>query len=217
MYGSFQSGSTSPSSVSRGLLSETERNLWCLLMGVVCANAFSVKMTGLVTPFLIAIESFFAIWFLRKGVPILDGIKIAIIATLTYSFWFALHFAILIRHGDGDEEFMTERFQSTLLESKYYDPNATWEGFWWTLYTLNRRMIVHNANILAPHPWMSSWYEWILNLRGVSYYGKDQKHSYTAAVYLIGNHAIHMGVILGIIGFGVAIGLYLRLRPAVAA
>ncbi len=212
----MRSAQASPRPAPR-LLTARARNLWCLLMGVVCANAFSVKMTGLVTPFLIAVESFFAIWFLRKGAPFLDLFKILVVAGLTYAFYFAVHFAILIRHGDGDEEFMTEQFQSTLLESKHYNPQATWEGFWWTFYTLNRRMIVHNANILAPHPWMSSWWEWVLNLRGVSYYGKDGKFTYTAAVYLIGNHAIHLGVALAILIFLGCGGAYLRLRSSVVA
>jgi dolichyl-phosphate-mannose--protein O-mannosyl transferase len=174
-------------------------------------------MTGLVTPFLIALESFFGIWFLRRGAALRDLLPVLVAAVATYAFYFAVHFRLLTRHGDGDEEFTTVQFQSTLLESKHYDPTAKWEGFWWTFYTLNRRMIVHNANILAPHPWMSSWWEWILNLRGVSYYGKDLKHTYTQSVYLIGNHALHMTVVAAIGVFLVCAGLYLRLRPSVAS
>jgi dolichyl-phosphate-mannose--protein O-mannosyl transferase len=206
------STSTSPS-----LLTERERTMWCVVVGVVCGNAFSVKMTGLVTPFLIAVESFFAIFFLKRGAPFLDLIKILVVAFLTYALWFAVHFALLTRHGDGDEEFTTPQFQSTLLESKLYDPTARWEGFWWTFYTLNRRMIVHNANILAPHPWMSSWWEWVLNLRGVSYYGKDRSNTYTNAVYLIGNHALHYAVLAGLAVFLACGGMYLRLRTQVVS
>jgi dolichyl-phosphate-mannose--protein O-mannosyl transferase len=197
-------------------LSEFERNVWCLVLGFTCANAFSVKMTGAVTPFLVAVESFFGLWFLKRGAPFLDLLKVLVTGALTYAGWFAVHFAILTRHGDGDEEFTTERFQSTLLESRHYDPAARWEGFWTTFYALNRRMIVHNANILAPHPWMSSWNEWVLNIRGVAYYGKDGKDTYTAAVYLIGNHAIHMGVIAALVLFVACVALHLRVRPFAA-
>jgi dolichyl-phosphate-mannose--protein O-mannosyl transferase len=173
-------------------------------------------MTGAVTPFLVAVESFFGLWFLKRGAPFLDLLKELVTGALTYAGWFAVHFAILTRHGDGDEEFTTERFQSTLLESRHYDPAARWEGFWTTFYALNRRMIVHNANILAPHPWMSSWNEWVLNIRGVAYYGKDGKDTYTAAVYLIGNHAIHMGVIAALVLFVACVALHLRVRPFAA-
>jgi hypothetical protein len=204
-----------PASTARQL-SELERNVWCLAMGFTCANAFSVKMTGAVTPFLVAVESFFGLWFLKRGAPFLDLLKVLTCGMLTYAGWFAVHFAILTRHGDGDEEFTTEQFQSTLLESRHYDPAARWEGFWTTFYSLNRRMIVHNANILAPHPWMSSWSEWVLNSRGVAYYGKDGKDTYTAAVYLIGNHAIHMGVIAGLALFVACVALHLRVRPFAA-
>jgi dolichyl-phosphate-mannose--protein O-mannosyl transferase len=194
-------------------MSLTERTLWCLALGFFCANSFSIKMTGAVTPLMIAVESFFGLMFLKRGAMFLDLLSILFSGIFTYMFWFACHFAILTRHGDGDEEFMSEQFQSTLLESKFYNPTARWEGFLYTFYELNKRMIVHNANILAPHPWMSSWWEWVLNLRGVAYYGKDLPFTYTAAVYLIGNHAIHMLVIAGFILFFVLIGLHLRVRP----
>ena len=198
------------------LLGALERNAWSVGLGFVCANAFSVKMTGAVTPFLVAVESFFGLWFLRRGAPFLDLLKVLVVGMLTYAGWFAVHFAILTRHGDGDEEFTSVQFQSTLLENKHYDPTAHWEGFWYTFYSLNHRMIVHNANILAPHPWMSSWWEWILNLRGVAYYGKDFPHTYTGAVYLIGNHAVHYMVIAALAAFAVCVALYLRVRPFAA-
>jgi dolichyl-phosphate-mannose--protein O-mannosyl transferase len=35
-------------------------------------------------------------------------------------------------------------------------------SFWYTAVKLNRRMIVHNAAILAPHHWQSKWHEWLL-------------------------------------------------------
>ena len=194
-------------------MSLTERTIWCLALGFFCANSFSIKMTGAVTPFMIAVESFFGLMFLKRGAMFLDLLSILCSGIFTYMFWFACHFAILTRHGDGDEEFMSEQFQSTLLENKFYNPTARWEGFLYTFYELNKRMIVHNANILAPHPWMSSWWEWVLNLRGVAYYGKDLPFTYTAAVYLIGNHAIHILVIAGFVLFFVLIGLHLRVRP----
>lgn len=49
-----------------------------------------------------------------------------------------------------------------MIGAPRFDPNVKWEGFWWTALTLNKRMIVHNAAILAPHHWQSKWYEWLL-------------------------------------------------------
>ena len=58
-----------------------------------------------------------------------------------------------------------------MLGGPHYDPNATWEGFWWTALTLNKRMVVHNAAILAPHHWQSKWYEWLLVSDGCGCWG----------------------------------------------
>ena len=44
-----------------------------------------------------------------------------------------------------------------------------------------------NARINVRHAWETLWWEWILNLRGLLYYSKDAGHSYTNAIYLLGN------------------------------
>lgn len=61
------------------------------------------------------------------------------------------------------------------MGSDNYDPTGraladyrSTEGFWWTMISHNARMIKHNANILAPHPWQSTWWEWLIDARGVS-------------------------------------------------
>ena len=82
------------------------------------------------------------------------------------------------------------------MNARNYDPTGhtlvEWrakEGFWWTMITHNIRMVVHNAAILEPHHWQSAWWEWLLDLRGVAYYGKDVRPGWHAQVYLIGNPA----------------------------
>jgi dolichyl-phosphate-mannose-protein mannosyltransferase len=187
---------------------------WAVGLGVACGNAFSVKMTGLATPALVGVESALAIWFLRRPAPWRDLFTVLAAGLAVYVAYFAMHFYLLTRHGDGDSEFMSLQFQKTIKENPNYDPTAVWEGFWWTLVTINIRMVVHNANILEPHPWQSRWNEWLFNERGVSYYGKDLPFTYTAHMYLIGNHAIHWSVLFGLAGL-VAMGLlYLRYRTA---
>jgi dolichyl-phosphate-mannose--protein O-mannosyl transferase len=158
------------------VMAPIERNLWCIAVGLTCGCAFSVKMTGLATPGIIGIESFFGFWFLKRSVRFPELLKVAVVGLSLYAAFFAVHFYLCVRTGDGDE-FMTDRFKSTLLGNRMYKPGATWEGFWWNLFYLNNRMVVHNASILEPHPWQTAWWEWMLNLRGLLYYSKDTLHT----------------------------------------
>ena len=194
------------------LLEGWARVQWAVGLGLCCGNAFSVKMTGLATPALIGLESALGLWFLKRPAQWRDLFTVLFTGLALYTAYFGMHFYLLTRHGDGDDEFMNEAFRKTILENKIYDPTAVWEGFWKTVVDLNIRMVVHNANILEPHPWQSKWWEWVFNLRGVSYYGKDLPLTYTAHMYLIGNHAIHWSVIVGLAGFCVLALFFFRYR-----
>ena len=105
------------------------RNWWCVWMGFCTANAISIKWTALATPGLIALESFFAVFFLHRAVDFLDLIKVAFVAFVTYSNWFYWHFFLMPKTGDGDA-FMKIDFQRTLVGSANYDPLAPHPGFW---------------------------------------------------------------------------------------
>jgi len=194
------------------VMTYTDRIWWAVGLGLCCGNAFSVKMTGLATPALVGMESALGIWFLRRPARWLDLVMVLATGLAIYSFYFAIHFYLLTRHGDGDDEFMNLAFRKTIKENKDYEEGAVWEGFWKTMIELNIRMVVHNANILEPHPWQSKWWEWVFNLRGVSYYGKDKPYTYTDHMYLIGNHAIHLSVVGGLCLFVVICGFFLRYR-----
>jgi len=118
----------------------------------------------------------------------------------------------------------TLQFQATLKGSDNYDPTGQalrdWrsqEGFWWTMVTHNARMIKHNANILAPHPWQTTWWEWLLDLRGVAYYGKDEGFRYHTQVYLLGNAAVLWSVLGAVIAAVLVCTLYVRYRNAFPA
>jgi len=76
-----------------------ERLLWCLVVGIACGNAPNVKMTGLVTPALVAMESFFGLWFLNSFVPFWELLVILSTSILTYSFWFAVSFCLMVNSG----------------------------------------------------------------------------------------------------------------------
>lgn len=227
-------GALPPSALSSALrplpqpqrLTLIQRYLWAVVVGICCGNAINVKMTGLVTPAVIALESFWGIWFLLKPIGFLELLTTLASSILTYSAWFGVSFWLFVNSGPNkvEQEFMTPLFQATLVNSDNYDPTGNalreWrakEGFWWTMITHNARMIKHNANILAPHPWQTTWYEWVLNLRGVAYYGKDEAHRYHTQVYLLGNPAVIWSVLAAIILSLITLVIYVRYRSSFGA
>ena len=196
-----------------------------IAVGIVFANAISLKMTGLATPALVAVESFFGLWFLLHAVPFTELLLVLVSSICCYVWWFAVAFTIMIRSGPNkvEQEFMTPLFQATLIGSDNYDPSgralAEWratEGLWWTTITHNARMIKHNANILEPHHWQSAWWEWIADLRGVAYYGADHAHGYATHVYLIGNHVVLWATAAAIVLAITIAAVYLRYKSLLA-
>jgi dolichyl-phosphate-mannose--protein O-mannosyl transferase len=90
-------------------ISSLESFGWCVLIGILCGCAIGVKMTGLVTPAVIAVESYLAIWTLHRPVPFHQLLLILFISMATYSLWFAGSF-ILMTHSQElkmEQEFMT--------------------------------------------------------------------------------------------------------------
>ena len=187
------------------------RVCWIVAVGVACGNAVSVKFTGLATPAFLGLESIFALLVLRRAYPFGDLLAIAAVAFLTFSGYWWVHFELVRRTGDGDT-FMFAAFQRTLLGNPAYDPLAPRPGFWSTMLWLQRDMIVSNASILEPHNWDSVWWEWVLNLRGVLYYTVDQAHSYTRAVYLLGNPLVIWGLLAAVAAAAALLALWQRLR-----
>jgi len=115
------------------VMSLTARLMWVVAVGVVCANAVSIKFTGLASPGMVAVESFFAAFFLRRAIPITDLLLVAAVAFATFSAYYAVHFSLLPLSGDGDG-FMHLDFQRTLINNSNYDPAAPHPSFWRMLY-----------------------------------------------------------------------------------
>jgi hypothetical protein len=84
------------------LLTVTERVLWSIGLGLACGCAISIKWTNLATPGMIALETFFALYFLREPAPIPDLLLMGGSAISVYTLWFYIHFQLLPRTGDGD-------------------------------------------------------------------------------------------------------------------
>ena len=83
-------------------MSWTERILWAAALGLACGAAVSIKWTALATPGMIAMECFFAIFFLRRAVPIFDILIMGFFAFVFYAANFWIHFQLLPYTGDGD-------------------------------------------------------------------------------------------------------------------
>lgn len=167
-------------------LQRKERLLFVLAMGVVCANCVSIKFTGLATPGLVAVESFFSLFFTSRPIPFPELLGILAIVFSIFSFYYKIHFDLLPYTGDGDA-FMPIEFQRNLVNNTYYDPAAPKAGFWPLLAELNREMVSASARIEQRHHWDSVWWEWPLNLRGILYYSMNREHTYSESVYLLGN------------------------------
>lgn len=84
------------------IMTIAERMVWAVVLGTVCGCAVSIKWTNLATPGMIAIESFFGLFFLREAAPLPDLLVMGASALFVYTLWFFIHFALLPFTGDGD-------------------------------------------------------------------------------------------------------------------
>ena len=95
------------------------RRSWVIATAVAGAMALSVKWTALVTPALIAVVSIIGLPFSSSSLLLSEMSLAATVAISLYTFFFALHFALLPKSGQGDA-FMTMSFQKSLKGSKFY-------------------------------------------------------------------------------------------------
>lgn len=179
-------------------MSLLKRIFWATVVGFCSGSAFCVKFTGLGTPGLIGVESATGYFFLKRPAKVFDILVFITAMFLTFAGWYAVHFKNMIySHAlfRQEEEFMTPQFQSLLIGSRTYDPNAEWtEGFWWTFFKFNKRMIDHSNAIPSEHYWNSGPLDWILNRRGIMYHGSFKSNG--PLIYYIGNPAVVYGVLI---------------------
>ena len=62
-------------------------------------------------------------------------------------------------------------FRRTLIGGPEYDPAAPVPAFLPTMWKLNKDMLFGSASINTPHQWESKYYQWVLNLKGLLFYG----------------------------------------------
>ncbi|HSX01578.1 MAG TPA: phospholipid carrier-dependent glycosyltransferase [Candidatus Saccharimonas sp.] len=167
-----------------------------------CAGlAASTKWTGLAILGIIGLAWFVEYPPLRTARRrfLTEGATLLVIPALVYVSVFAVHFHFLTRTGQGDA-FMSQRFQSTLIGSPYYDPHAKL-SFIGKFVDLNRAM--HDAeNSLrgATHPYGSKWDTWPLMQRDVYYWqGPSLANGRQGNIYLLGNPIIWWGILVTLI------------------
>lgn len=177
------------------------RRRWVMLVvtGVFAGCALSIKWTTLATPGIIAVVSFFGCFLPRSRLTFIECLTAGASGIVVYAISFWIHFKLSVNAGEGDP-FMPMQFQSTLVNSRYFDKNAIRKPFFDLFVYLNQEMLRANAAIKTRHPWESKWFEWPLDLRGILYYtssvdGQDAK------VYLVGNPVVFYICLLGTASF----------------
>jgi len=73
-------------------------------------------------------------------------------------------------------------------------------------------MLSANARIDTPHHWMSKWWTWPINARGVLYYSSDVEDDKQQLIYLLGNPAAIWLVLAGVLTGFVVLFMYCRCR-----
>jgi dolichyl-phosphate-mannose-protein mannosyltransferase len=196
------------------------RWLWLALAAASAGVSASIKWTGLNA---LAIIILLWLWDqpARKGARLVKRLgEIALILAIPVTIYltvFWLHFALLPHSGEGDA-FMSQRFQSTLVGSAYYNPHIKL-GFWQKFIELNVEMYHANQTLTATHPYGSHWFSWPLELRPVYYWeGSELANGHQGNIYLLGNPVIWWGLWVALAtGLAVAFTRRTRLRPETVA
>ncbi|KAK4524769.1 hypothetical protein GAYE_SCF05G2672 [Galdieria yellowstonensis] len=187
------------------------RLFWLITTGIFAGCAISIKWTALATPGIIALVSFFGLFFMSRPLDLWECALAGLVGLLTYTIPFYIHFKMLPLSGTGDA-FMPIEFQKGLKGSPYYDPTFPSGPFWKNFLYLNKEMLRANSAIKERHPWESKWYEWPLNLRGLLYYTEELEDGRMKQIYLIGNPAIMYVCIIFALSFFFCLIFYSRYR-----
>ncbi len=177
----------------------SRRWLWVVVMAVLFGMVASTKWSGLAMVGLVG-----ALWLVdgirkhwkRQRMASEAALTLSIMA-LMYVGSFMLHFSLLTHSGEGDA-FMSERFQSTLIDGAFFDAAATMP-FADKFVELNQEMYAaQNSLSTASHPYASSWYTWPFMVRPIYYWqGELLVGGAQGNVYLLGNPIVWLLSIIG--------------------
>lgn len=185
---------------------------WLTATGVMAGVALSIKHTALATPGLIAVVSFFGCHFLTQPLELWHCAYAALVGIAVYVLPFYIMFQQLIYSGGKYDNFMQNEFKQTLIGNEIYSPKVKRQPFWYLFTYLNTRMISSNAGIKKRHSWESTYYQWVVNWRGVLYYVKSHDDGTTERIYLFGNPVVLWYVLFVVVSFTLAAIVAARYR-----
>lgn len=177
------------------------RWVYVIIMSLLLGALVSTKWTGLAIVWLVGVawlyEGVLRRWPWRRMVG--EGVVAMLIVATIYIGSFMVHFALLNRSGDGDA-YMSERFQTTLRGSRYYDARAH-VSFWDKFIELNHEMYSAQSSLNGvTHPYASRWYSWPFMMRPVYYWqGQTLQNGLQGNIYLLGNPVIWMAGIVSVV------------------
>ncbi len=185
---------------SREQKNRSRKFTYLIISGLFLGASFTVKLTGLVFWFLVFLLSLISL--LRhldhsrtKIKPTLIFIfSLIVIPIAFYISIFAIHFPLLPYSGVGDA-FMSQRFQSTLINNVNYKPDVQM-GFVEKFAELNKEMLAANSRITANHSYSIKWYEMPIMGRPIYYWNKADGNT-MARIYLLGNVFVWWLVLVG--------------------
>ena len=170
------------------IYSKQENRRYLVWFSAILASlACGIKWTGFAFPLFIILYEIYRVKDFRKVIKMLA--VYAVIGLIIYISIFAIHFSYLKYTGKGSD-FMTDRFQKTLIYSAYYDnQNVEPRGFFGKFMELNYKMYEANNTLTATHDYASKWYTWPFMIRSVFYFQDIEEGRY---IYLLGNPLIYL-------------------------
>ncbi len=165
------------------------------LSAVFVAFSISVKWLGLSFLAMICFMELRKFVVLAKEKRALPAIKSTLsafclyagIIGIVYVSLFSLHFSLLSKSGRGDA-YMSDRFQKTLVGSRFENSAVEPMGFWGKFAELNKKMFSSQKNLKAGHSYSSKWYDWPMMKRTIFYWRSDDG---AERIYLIGNPVVY--------------------------
>lgn len=174
---------------------------WLVLLATLLGMLVTTKWSGLAVAGLISLA-----WLVDASRVKMNWQRVlgevfvtALIVTVIYLGSFMVHFSLLTKSGEGDA-FMSQKFQSTLIDSPVYDESARM-SFWDKFVELNEEMYTAQSTLSdTEHPYASRWYSWPLELRPVYFWqGAPGENGIQGNIYLLGNPAVWWGSTLAVI------------------
>lgn len=169
-----------------------QRIKWIILAGILTGTLASIKWTGLAIVGLIGI--YWIVQTIRtkkyRRRSLREMVIVGVLALAVYAGTFAVSLGLLQHTGDGDD-FMSLKFQSTLIGNPHYNAEARM-SFWEKFVEINAQMFSSQQSLEhATHPYASRWYSWPFEVKPVYYWqgaiGADGKQG---NIYLLGNPAV---------------------------